>query len=63
MPHKRKETKMMRVAFFDERDRGKEKKAKRKKKIVAFNQYLLVARVCHVSFTTIDDDDFQNNTT
>jgi hypothetical protein len=37
------------------------KRTKRKRKIVAFNQYLLFARACRVSFATIDDD-FQNNT-
>jgi hypothetical protein len=33
------------------------------KKIVAFNQYLLLARACCVSFATTADDDFQNKTT
>jgi len=31
------------------------------KKIVAFNQYLLLVRACCVSFATTADDDFQNN--
>jgi hypothetical protein len=39
------------------------KREKKKKKIVAFNQYLLLARVCHVSLSiAVADDDFQNNT-
>jgi hypothetical protein len=51
----------------DKTKKKKEKRTKRKRKIVAFNQYLLVARAraCHISFATIDDDDdddFENNT-
>jgi len=44
-----------------ESSRRRKKRTKRKRKIVAFNQYLLFARACRVSFATIDDD-FQNNT-
>lgn len=52
----------------NDKKKKKEKRTKRKRKIVAFNQYLLVARAraCHISFATIDDDDddddFENNT-
>lgn len=34
-----------------------------RKKIVAFNQYLLLVRPCCVSFATTVADDFQNNVT
>ena len=44
-----------------ERQRERERSAK---KIVAFNQYLLLVHPCCVSFaTTTTDDDFQNNAT
>jgi len=53
------------VLALENRDREREYESETEsaKKIVVFNQYLLVARACCVSFATTADDDFQNNAT
>ncbi len=53
------------VLALENRDREREYETETEsaKKIVVFNQYLLVARACCVSFATTADDDFQNNAT